>query len=259
MPTEATEPSPRTREGDWEIAGIGSRMLAGIFDAGLLLGLWLLAAVLVLFFEAPARAAVSHMARNAMNRDFLLRGANGAGLALLAGAFFLVTVFFYVIAELVSQGRSPGKRALGLCVVRADGGIIGVRHVAIRNLARIIDGLPGSYGLALIAALVSPRTQRLGDLLAGTIVVRERPRGHEDAAHAAGSAAGKLVAQFSTEELALLAGFWARAPMLAPDARARLAAQIAPVLRARLADTSALDAEGFLWALLRDGAPAAPR
>jgi uncharacterized RDD family membrane protein YckC len=246
-------------QGDREIAGVGSRMLAGLFDAGLLLGLWLLVAVAVLFFEAHARAAVSHMLRNAMNRDWILRGADGAGLALLATAFVGVTTCFYVIAELVSEGRSPGKRALGLRVVRIRGGGLGWIRVVVRNLARAVDGFPGSYGVALMASLASARTQRLGDMLAGTIVVRERRRRDENGALAAGSAAGRLIARLTPDELALLTGFWARAPMLTTVARTRLAAQIAPVLRARLADASRLDAEGFLWALLREEETRMPR
>jgi uncharacterized RDD family membrane protein YckC len=235
------------------IAGVGSRMFAALFDVGPLLGVWLIATVSVLFFAARARAAVSELLRNVALREWSWRGVDGIGLALLAASMLVATSGFYVVAELVSGGRSPGKRAFGLRVVRQSGEPAGVGPIVVRNLLRVVDWLPGAYGAGLIASVASPRTQRLGDLIAGTIVVHERPRVHP-LGPAPTLAAGHLGTMLAPDEWELLAGFWARAPMLSPEARSRLARQIAPVLRARLADASTLDAESFLWALLRDGA-----
>jgi uncharacterized RDD family membrane protein YckC len=97
-------------------------------------------------------------------------------LVLVVGVF----VAYPVTLETLTRGRSIGKIALGLRVVRIDGGPIRFRHALARGLAGfVVDfGLVSLFtgAVALFSALISPRGQRLGDLLAGTIVVRERVR-----------------------------------------------------------------------------------
>jgi uncharacterized RDD family membrane protein YckC len=105
----------------------------------------------------------------------------------LAAAVILVIVVgvfvaYPVTVETLTRGRSIGKLALGLRVVRTDGGPIRFRHALARGLAGFVVDF-GVFSLftgavALFAALLSPRGQRVGDLLAGTIVVRERVRQH---------------------------------------------------------------------------------
>jgi uncharacterized RDD family membrane protein YckC len=255
------ELSPRAGEPaatDAEIAGVGSRMLAGLIDACLMLGLWLLAAMAPLVLVARARAAASDIARNILGREWILRGVDAVGLGTVAASLFAATVGYYVFAELVTGGRSPGKRVVGLRVVRTGGLPLGWAQSVVRNLVRIVDWLPGTYGVGLIASVANPKAQRLGDLAAGTTVVRERSRPRAWGSVGVPAVPERLGSVLGRDEATLLFSFWTRGPTIAPAVRARLASQIAPLLRSRLADASTLDDESFLWALLREGDQARP-
>lgn len=86
----------------------------------------------------------------------------------------LVLVGYPVGFETASRGRSLGKLALGLRVVREDGGPIRFRHALVRGLLSVVEIWLTFGSVALIASLASTRGKRLGDYLAGTVVVRER-------------------------------------------------------------------------------------
>ncbi len=86
----------------------------------------------------------------------------------------LVVVGYPVAWETLTRGHTPGKSALGLRVVRDDGGPIRFRHALLRGLTGVVELWASSGSIALFASLISSRGQRLGDMLAGTVVVRER-------------------------------------------------------------------------------------
>jgi uncharacterized RDD family membrane protein YckC len=90
--------------------------------------------------------------------------------------FIIVEYFgellYFVFWETVTGGSSPGKRLVGLRVVKLDGLEVDLRASSIRNLLRAADVLPSSYLVGLTSMLISSRSQRLGDLAAGTLVVR---------------------------------------------------------------------------------------
>ncbi|MFE1235675.1 RDD family protein [Streptomyces tendae] len=94
--------------------------------------------------------------------------------ALTIAAFVLVLVGGPIAVETLSHGRSLGKMACGLRVVRDDGGPIRFRHALVRGLIGVIEILMTFGVIACIASLVSARGRRLGDVFAGTLVVRER-------------------------------------------------------------------------------------
>jgi uncharacterized RDD family membrane protein YckC len=83
----------------------------------------------------------------------------------------LVTVLYYIVLE-AQLGATLGKMAVGLRVLQEGGGRIEWKDSIVRNILRIVDGLPAFYLLGLIVARASPRRQRIGDRVAGTIVVR---------------------------------------------------------------------------------------
>nr|WP_237519776.1 RDD family protein [Streptomyces sp. HUCO-GS316] len=97
-----------------------------------------------------------------------------AQIALSIAAFLLVLVGGPIAVEALSHGRSLGKLACGLRVVRDDGGPIRFRHALVRGAIGMIEILMTFGVVAVIASLVSARGRRIGDVFAGTLVVRER-------------------------------------------------------------------------------------
>lgn len=86
-----------------------------------------------------------------------------------------VVVAFPLACELVTGGSTPGKRIIGLRVVTADGGLLTPRALLVRNVLRLVDAIPFPYGIGLTSAIVTAKGQRLGDIAAGTVVIRQVP------------------------------------------------------------------------------------
>jgi hypothetical protein len=137
-----------------------------------------------------------------------------------------------------AAGRTPGKRALGLRVVLADGGAVGLRASAVRNLLRLVEGLPLSYLPAILAILLTRDNQRLGDLAAGTVVMRETAVAAGPAPAASPRPEPRTadwdVSAVTADELAAVRGFLARRQDFSPEPRAALARQLAERLQGRV-------------------------
>jgi uncharacterized RDD family membrane protein YckC len=99
-------------------------------------------------------------------------------LAILIVVIFLIFAGYFVVFEWLWNGQTPGKRLLKLRVIREDGRPITFWEALARNLLRIFDAVPGFiipvYSIGLITIFTSRRDQRIGDVFAGTVVVRER-------------------------------------------------------------------------------------
>jgi len=104
--------------------------------------------------------------------------------AIVALAVFALVFVYPVAFELAAGGRTPGKRWSSLRVVCDDGSPLTFRSSALRNVLRLVDILPGLYLVGAIAIFATRANQRLGDLAAGTLVVRE-PRASAVVAQAA--------------------------------------------------------------------------
>lgn len=144
---------------EYELAGVVSRILAGLLDT-LLQGLITagVVGVLLLFvFRLGSKDAL---------------GLTGA--IVVSSTGFLAATAYFVISEIVTDGRSFGKKMSGLRVVRVDGSPITLLDSLIRNIIRAIDILPCCYTIGLFSIFCSKHSQRLGDLLAGTLVIKER-------------------------------------------------------------------------------------
>lgn len=158
----------------------------------------------------------------------LLGKLGGLGLGLGLILLFLLNWWYMVLFEVLNQGRTPGKQLLGLRVVHEDGTPVGWGASLLRNLLRFVDMLPLGYGCGLLASLISPRFQRLGDLAAGTLVIhRPRPPGVPPL-----SAVTPLAAPFAldAEEQRALLAFDERQHKLSPARREELAGLLAPLL-----------------------------
>jgi uncharacterized RDD family membrane protein YckC len=97
----------------------------------------------------------------------------------LAIAFYFILLFllkwgYYALFETLMRGQSPGKRAMGIQVVRTNGEPLDFPSIAVRNLVRSVDDFPGVPLLGFLIAVTNQKAQRLGDLAASTIVVRVR-------------------------------------------------------------------------------------
>lgn len=139
---------------EFPAAGLGSRSLAFLVDGAI--------RVVLLSLLSLATAAGG-----------LLLDETTAVVLAIAGTF--AALFAYpALFEGLWDGRTPGKAALGLRVVTVEGAPVRFRHAAIRSALGIVDFVLGAGTLAVLCALATRRSQRLGDLAAGTIVVRER-------------------------------------------------------------------------------------
>jgi hypothetical protein len=150
---------------------------------------------------------------------------------------------YYVVLETTGDGRSPGKRALSLRVVRDGGFPVGFVDSVLRNLLRAADFLPVGYVLGLVAMSGDPRYRRIGDRVAGTLVVIEEPaRVAEPLAIAPPPTAEELARfparpQLSSVEREALDLFVRRSDLL-PARRVELAETVVPALAKRLGVTA---------------------
>jgi len=109
----------------------------------------------------------------AVDEDVLLRGL-AISLAVWLVLDLILTTCYFLFFETLLRGRTPGKIFTRLRVVSLGGRVIDWRQSLLRNLLRMVDYLPAGYLVGVVAMIASPRVQRLGDLVAGTVVIRER-------------------------------------------------------------------------------------
>lgn len=145
----------------YEIAGIGSRFMAALVDT-LLLGVIMAIVYAVLFLILASIFAD-------------LGDVGGTWLiALIIIVSFILFWGYYLFFELIWNGQTPGKRLVKIRVIRADGMPVTLSEVLIRNLVRLVDFMPASYGVGVITMFISQQSQRLGDLAAGTLVIYDQ-------------------------------------------------------------------------------------
>jgi len=159
---------------------------------------------------------------------FGMLGGFGFGSGLMLIVAFALTWLYPVMFETLWNGQTPGKRALGLRVVSVSGAPVGWAAAFVRNLLRTADMLPLGYAAGVVTSLFDPWGRRLGDLVAGTLVV------HIERAPLARSAASSVPAQppaltlHPAEQLAVIA-FAERARALTPQRCQELAELARPI------------------------------
>jgi uncharacterized RDD family membrane protein YckC len=213
---------------DLPLAGIGSRFMALIIDS--LIEIVVLIAVILGAYAIGGEVA-----------------ATIVGLCGVLAAY----VGYHVVMEVFGGGRTIGKRATGLRVVSDGGGQVGLRASLIRNFLRLLEGVATSYIPAMISVLATQNNQRLGDLAAGTLVVRDQ-RAASVVAPSAPPVAPERFANWDVtgigeQEAAAVRAFLERRSALRPGARRTLAAQLAGQLRPLVAGVRpGLEDETFL-------------
>lgn len=208
------------------LAGIGSRFLAMAVDTLIQAGV-----AIVLFIIAAAGGFKALMR---------LSGHPAWIGAALVAVFFLLTFGYFAIFEIIWNGQTPGKRMVGIRVVKDSGRPLTPPETIGRNLLRIVDQLPVLYGVGIVVALANAQNRRLGDFLAGSIVIREgslaqiKPVWQAGETQAAPSGAIAGVASLSVDDLVLMDTFLNRRSELAADVRARMADEILRKLQPKL-------------------------
>jgi len=231
-------PTPEGVTLDLVLAGLGSRIAAFLLDALIQVALFI-----IVF------AAVGSVAGGGQTGDLVAAGV-------ISATALVDFIGYFVLCEMLWSGRSVGKRAAGLRVVRTDGLPIGFWSSLLRNLTRLVDMMPGVvYLVGSVLVLVTPRNQRLGDLLGGTLVIRERqaafalqrgstfddpgqwalPAGAAAPGWAPGWGSASLPWQLANwdvsavpeQELVLVGRFVANRQGYTPEARLRLAMELA--------------------------------
>lgn len=206
---------------DLRLAGVGSRGVAAIIDLAIETAALMVLVILV---------AIAGLDTNATTLTTLLLVAE-----------VVIIVGYPVTMETLWRGRTLGKAAMGLRVVRDDGGPIRFRHAFVRGLVGVVLDKPGAtVGLAaLFPMMFTTRKKRLGDLAAGTIVLQERVSGNLDAPVAmppqlAGWAAALDLSGVNDTLALRMRQFLGRAYQFTPDARATLEHQIASEVVSRV-------------------------
>lgn len=161
MAREVVIMTPEQVEVRFELAGIGSRFIAVLVDS-------LLQALLaIIIWVALALGGVVWMSQ--------LDNIGSLSpwiLAVIIVAYFVLFSGYFLYFEARGNGQTPGKKYVGIRVIRDTGHPVDFRAVLLRNVMRIVDSLPGAYGIGIISAFFSPQYRRLGDYVAGTLVVK---------------------------------------------------------------------------------------
>lgn len=236
--TDLVVSTPERVSFDYQVAGLGTRAIAQLLDililGGVLLGVWFAAA-------AVGQAGVDTVA-------YLLA---------LIGSFVVVFGYFWA-SEAFWSGQTVGKRVFRLRAVGDRGEPMTFAQAGIRNIVRIVDFLPYAYGVGIVVLFVNGKGKRLGDLAAGTVVVKDSdslqlwqlPGGRAPAPEpAAQPEPAPAIAPATPEELALrrldpdlrrfVTSYARRRQTLALPVRAQLAAVVQEQLKAAAPDVFA--------------------
>lgn len=241
--------TPENVEFSYDLAGPGSRFVAALVDIFIQSVIFALVGVATLVGAGTLGVLAASVF--APNRAVLAAWMIGGGLILM----FLILWGYYIFFEVVWNGQSPGKRLFHIRVIREDGYPVTFFDSVVRNLVRVVDFLPVYYVVGFTVMLLNRRWKRLGDFVAGTVVVKERGHGVEPlwpAPDTSATAPARLdcARRLSAEDYATIREYLARAPSLPPERRRELAADLARAFATRLACVRGdLEDEAFLAAL----------
>lgn len=158
MAQEVVIMTPEQVEVRFELAGIGSRFIAMLVDTLLQTLLGLVVGVLLALFGVVWMA--------------MLETASTWVLAIIVILLFIILGGYFLFFEATRNGQTPGKMFAGIRVILDSGHPIDFRAALLRNVMRLVDSLPGTYGIGIVSVFFSPQYRRLGDYVAGTLVVK---------------------------------------------------------------------------------------
>jgi uncharacterized RDD family membrane protein YckC len=227
---------------EFVLAGIGSRFMAALLDT------LIQAAGSVLVFSIAMTFLASPLAGKSPIWVF----------AIVVFVFFSITWGYYATFETLWKGQTPGKRWAGIRVIKESGRPINAFEAIARNLVRFVDYLPGFYGIGVVTMMLNRQNRRLGDFVAGTLVVHETS--DRDAAPFFNTASTPdftfpQAAKLTVQEADLIEAFLARRLDISPAIRQQTAQRIADMVSSRLAipaESRPADNEAFLETIIRE-------
>ncbi|MFL6299632.1 MAG: RDD family protein [Terriglobales bacterium] len=160
-PNQLTIETPEQVNLEYQIAGIGSRFIAFLIDS-LIQFLISFVVILAVIYGTPSVVATL----SSIGEKWML--------AIVIILFFLLYWGYFAFFEAIWKGQTPGKRNVGIRVMKETGRTITPLEAISRNFLRSIDQLPGFYVIGLITMSISPQHRRVGDYVAGTVVVHEK-------------------------------------------------------------------------------------
>jgi len=206
------------------LAGIGSRFLAAALDT------------LIQFVASMSMLVIALLVLGVLPERSERANMWIAAIGILIG--FLFQFGYFAGFEAWWNGQTPGKRYVHLRVIKDSGRPITVYESVARNLLRTIDSLPGFYGIGILSMLISSKNKRLGDFVAGTVVVHEQPLAAQAkvdwTVDSAATPSGYDLARITPEDFQLMESFLMRREQLSADVRAALARKVALRIAARL-------------------------
>ena len=233
--TDLIVPTPERVSFDYQVAGLGTRAIAQLLDLLVVAGI-LLAVYFVAFAAAAANANTV------------------ATLIAIIGSFVVIFGYFWV-SESLWSGQTIGKKAFRLRAVGDRGEPLTFGQAGIRNIVRIVDFLPYAYGVGLIVLFVNGKGKRLGDLAAGTIVVKDSDSvalwqlpgartpvspsgaaGPASNAYTAATPAELTLRRLDPELRRFVSSYARRRPELSLEVRVQLAGQVQASLRGAVPD-----------------------
>src|ERR1700676_3778333 len=225
---QLTIETPEQTALDFQVAGIGSRFIALALDT-------LMQTAVGLIILIAGGIGIAGLSK-------YWPASETWGAALMVLFFFFLYFGYFTLFEVLWNGQTPGKRKAGIRVIKDSGRPLTPAESIARNLMRIVDWLPAYYAVGIVSALFSKGNKRLGDLVAGSIVVREasfldlKPASwHTVTQASAGPSLASLgAANLTPEEFALIDSFLSRRAELDYDLRRRMADQIFQRLKGKL-------------------------
>jgi len=241
MPEKVQILTPENVRLEYEVADIGSRSMALIYDT-------LIQALLVLVVLVPLLLASLNKSVGLLDRaaDKVVHSTWTMVFAVIF--LFLVYQGYFLLFEAFWGGRTPGKQSLGLRVVMEDGRALTFRAALIRNLLRAADFLPGLYATGVVVAFCNSGARRIGDWAAGTQVVKVGKQAKtasssgdhvgdqtaEPPASRLSPQARQTAGDLSSEDVLVLRRLAARFQELSPDVAQNLAADVLGRLSGRV-------------------------
>ncbi len=208
--------TPENIELRFDIAGLGTRFCAIVIDHVPIVILTIALTVLAYFVFSA-----------------WLQGPAGAMRLGMVSLSILVTLMFgyFLVFEWLMRGQTPGKKIIKIRVIRDDGTPVTIYEVFVRNVLRLVDFLPGFYTVGVLFMFPSRLCRRLGDIAAGTIVIKEEQLNYsawtDQSRFVHMEPLKRINAELTSDERRLIGGFLQRRGELMPVARDALAQRLA--------------------------------